>query len=147
MQSLWLSFHYIWYVAEVDKTKLITHLTCILVPIPTSLLKNSEMLDVLLPLLTKSVNDPLSSGDVPVSRKQAAVLPWKQGLDSEQMKNYRPVSNLPYVSKLLEKVVANQIMTYMYSNDLHEPLQSAYRPGHSTETAMLKIKKMTLMLH
>ena len=56
------------------------------------------------------------------------------------MKNYRPVSNLSYVSKLLEKVVANQIMTYMYSNDLHEPLQSTYRPGHSTETAMLKLK-------
>ena len=100
------------------------------------------MLDMLLPVLTKSVNDPLSSGDVPVSLKQAAVLPLleKQGLDSEQMKSYRPVSNLPYVSKLLEKVVANQIMTYMYSNDLHEPLQIAYRPGHSTETAMLKIK-------
>ena len=60
------------------------------------------------------------------------------------MKNYKLVSNLPYVSKLLEKVVANQIMTYMYSNDPHEPLQSAYRHGHSTETAMLK---MTLMLH
>ena len=76
------------------------------------------MLDVLLPLLTKSVNDSPSSVDVPVSLKQAAVLPLlkKQGLDSEQMKNYRPVSNLPYVSKLLEKVVANQIMTYMYSN-------------------------------
>ena len=56
------------------------------------------------------------------------------------MKNYRPVSNLLYVSKLLEKVVANQIMTYMYSNDLHDPLQSAHRPGHNTETAMLKIK-------
>ena len=115
---------------------------CILDPIPTSLVKNSDMLDVLLPLLTKSVNDSLSSGDVPVSLKQAAALPLlkKQGLDSEEMKNYRPVSNLPYVSKLREKVVANQIMTYMYSNDLHEPLQSAYRPGHSTETAMLKIK-------
>ena len=82
-------------------------------------------------LLTKSVNDSLSSGDVQVSLKQAAVLPLlkKQGLDSEQMKNYGPVSNLPYVSKLLKKVVANKIMTYMvYSNDLYEPLQSAYRP-------------------
>ena len=116
--------------------------SCILDPIPTSLLKNSDMLDVLLPLSTKSVNDSLSSGDVPVSLKQATVLPLlkKQGLDSKQMKNYRPVSNLPYVSKLREKVVANQIMTYMYSTDLHESLQSAYRPGHSTETAMFKIK-------
>ena len=122
--------------------------SCILDHIPTSLLNNSDTLDVLLPFLTKSVNDSLSSGDVPVSLKQAAVLHLlkNQGLDSEQMKNYRLVSNLPYVSKLLENVVANQIMTYMYSNDLHEPLQSAYRHGHNTETAMLKIK-MTLMLH
>ena len=118
--------------------------SCILYPIPTSLLKNSDTLDELLPLLTKSVNS-LSSGDVPVSLKQAAVglltLLKKQGWDSEQMKNYRPVSNLPYVSKLLEEVVANQIMTYVYSNYLHEPLQSTYRPGHSTEIAMQKIKK------
>ena len=96
------------------------------------------MLDMFLPLLTKSVNDSFCSGDVPGSLKQAAVLPLikKQGLDSEQMENYRRVANLPYVSKLLQKVVANQIMTYMYSNDLHEPLQSAYMPGHSTDTPM-----------
>ena len=48
---------------------------------------------MLLPLLTKSVNDSLSSGDVPVSLKQAAVIALlkKQSLDSEQMKNYKPV--------------------------------------------------------
>ena len=50
------------------------------------------------------------------------------------MKNYRP--NFPYVSKLLEKAAANQIMNEMYSNDVQESLQSDNRPGHSTETAV-----------
>ena len=65
------------------------------------------MLDVLLRLLTKSVqNDSLCSGNVPVILKQAAVLPFlkKQDVDSEQIKNYKPVSNLPYVT--------NKLMTY-----------------------------------
>ena len=60
-------------------------------------------------------------------------------LDPENLKNYRPVSNLPFLSKVLEKVVLDQLLNHLQSNNLVYPLQSAYRSAHSTETALLKI--------
>ena len=56
------------------------------------------------------------------------------------LKNYRPVSNFFYISKLLERVVAGRHTDYMTENNLHEHLQSAYKPGHSTETARVKVQ-------
>ena len=55
------------------------------------------------------------------------------------MKNYRPISNLPFISKLIEKVVARRIEEHLEHNDLNDIYQSAYRRGHSTETALLKV--------
>ena len=56
------------------------------------------------------------------------------------LKNYRPVSNLPFVSKVLEKVVCSRIEKHLISNNLDEQHQSAYRKFHSTETALLKVQ-------
>lgn len=56
------------------------------------------------------------------------------------MKNYRPVSNLPYVSKILEKVVDACLESHLSLNNLHEEHQSAYRKFHSTQTALLKVQ-------
>ena len=64
----------------------------------------------------------------------------KLGLDKNELKNYRPVSNLPFVSKVLEKVVDVQIEQHLSENRLHEMHQSAYRKFHSTETALLEIQ-------
>ena len=55
------------------------------------------------------------------------------------MKSFRPVSNLPYISKLIEKVAVKQLEKHMENNQLYEPNQSAYRSCHSTETALLRI--------
>ena len=55
------------------------------------------------------------------------------------MKNYRPVSNLSFLSKVLEKVVVNQLNTHINSSNTSNHYQSAYRKFHSTETALLKI--------
>ena len=55
------------------------------------------------------------------------------------MKNYRPVSNLSFLSKDLEKVVVNQLNTHINSSNTSNQYQSAYRKFHSTETALLKI--------
>ena len=64
----------------------------------------------------------------------------KSGLDANVLKNYRPVSNLPYVSKILEKVVDTRLESHLSLNNLHEEPQSAYRKFHSTETALLKVQ-------
>lgn len=113
--------------------------SCILDPIPTYLLK--ECLDSLLPIITRIVNLSLLSCTVPDCFKTAAVTPLlkKTSLDSNHLQNYRPVSNLPYLSKILEKVVLEQINNHKTANDLNEKFQSAYRKNHSTETALLRI--------
>ena len=60
-------------------------------------------------------------------------------------KNYRPVSTLKYISKLTERVVALQLNEHLKENDILEHMQSAYKSGHSTETALLKVQNDILM--
>ena len=55
------------------------------------------------------------------------------------MNNYRPVSNLCFIIKILEKLVLSQVSSYLNSHNLHNTCQSAYFPGYSTETALLKV--------
>ena len=112
--------------------------SCELDPLPTKLLK--PCLDHMLPSITDIVNTSLSEQCVPVSFKQAIVRPLrkKPNLDKEMLKNYRPVSNLPFISKILEKV-NNQLEDHINSHSLHDEVQSAYRAYNSTETALLRV--------
>jgi len=55
------------------------------------------------------------------------------------LENYRPVSNLAFLAKVFEKVVSSQLLKYLSSNNLFEPLQSAFRAKRSTETALTKM--------
>ena len=113
--------------------------SCELDPIPTWLLKSC--LDKLLPVITNIINESFSSCHVPTEFKSAVIRPHlkKPDLDPNVLKNYRPVSNLPYISKVFEKVVDKRIGDHLVENSLHEPHQSAYRKLHSTETALLKV--------
>ena len=113
--------------------------SCQLDPIPSSLF--FDCLDELLPTITEIMNASLSSGTVPSCFKHAIVIPLlkKANLDSEVLKNYRPVSNLPFLSKVLERLVLSQLMSHLECHDLLEPFQSAYRKGHSTETALVRV--------
>ena len=88
------------------------------------------------------INVSLSSGQFPRSFSHALVKPLlkKPNADCEILKNYRPVSNLTFLSKILEKVVARRLFTYMSENGLHEKMQSAYRTAHSTESALIRVQ-------
>ena len=134
-------------LSETEVLKLIkssTKTTCSLDPIPTKLL--TECLDVLLTPITKLINLSLESGCFPLLWKRALVKPLlkKDGLDPI-FKNYRPVSNLAYASKLVETVIAKQLQHYLFTNDLFPILQSAYQPNQSTETALLKVTNDILL--
>src|SRR3977135_3127553 len=74
--------------------------------------------------------------------KHALVTPLIKNskLDSNLMSSYRPISNLLYVSKLLERCVAKQLNGYLSSSVHYEAYQSAYQPHHSTETALLHVQ-------
>lgn len=113
--------------------------SCDLDPIPTYLLK--QCIESFIPIVTSLVNKSLCDSSVPTIFKQATVRPLlkKPGLDKENLKNYRPVSNLPFVSKIVEKVVSARIENHLNANNLMDSKQSAYRSCHSTETALLKV--------
>ena len=99
------------------------------------------------PLITKTVNSSLSSGHVPSTLKLAAITPIlkKPGLDPDSPNNYRPISNLPFLSKVLKKVVATQIKSHLDTNHLYEPFQSGFRSKRSTKTAVLKVTNDLLL--
>ena len=105
-----------------------------------------DSVDELIPMVTILVNLSLQSANVPDSMKQALVtlLLKKDNLDPEVLKNYRPVSNLSFLSKVSEMVVAARLTNYMTINQLREPMQSAYRACHSTETALVHVQNDTL---
>ena len=113
--------------------------SCMPDPIPTSLTR--QCLDDLVSLIMFIVNASLSTGIVPPQFKQAIVTPLlkKPGLNTNDMKKFRPVSNLSFISKILEKVVLIQLKNHLSGNNLIEIFQSAYRQNHSTETAILSV--------
>jgi len=96
--------------------------TCMLDPIPT---------DVLLPIITITCNSSLREGSLPVSQKAAIITPVlkRAGLEADDDKSYQPISNLTFISKVIERMVAAQIKAFLDESDLMPPMQSAYRAG------------------
>ena len=113
--------------------------SCDLDPIPTSVLY--DCLDEIIPIVTSIMNKFLSSSIIPHCFKHALVKPLlkKASLDPNCLKHYWPVSNLPFLSKVLEHIVLKQFLQHLQFHSLLEPLQSAYQKCHSTETALLRI--------
>ena len=88
------------------------------------------------------MNTSLSWAEFPKELKRAFLTPLikKIILDAEILKNYRPVSNLSFLSKLIERIVCVQLVNHLDKNGLYEVFQSAYRQLHSTETALLRVQ-------
>ena len=113
--------------------------SCGLDPAPTWLVK--EYADQLAPFLVVFFNKSLSTGYFPNSFRIAEITPIlkKSTLDPTIPGNYRHISNLQFISKVLERVVNEQLMLHLRINDLLPEHQSAYRSCHSTESALLKV--------
>ena len=92
-------------------------------------------INTLLPTITRIVNWSFNEACIPEILKQSAVEPriMKPMLDNELLSSYRPISNLRFISKAIEKVAADRLNCNLINNDPHELLQSACKPGHSTE--------------
>ncbi|PFX28819.1 RNA-directed DNA polymerase from mobile element jockey [Stylophora pistillata] len=112
--------------------------TCNLDPMPTKLVV--KLLDHLLPVIAKMINSSLFGGYFPQTWKKALIDPRYKKAGINDFINLRPVSNLQYMSKLAKRAVFDQVHADLQSeHDLYPLLQSAYRRGHSTETALHKI--------
>ena len=119
--------------------------TCSSDLVPSNLLP--LCIDATAPVITRIVNLSLSSGKFPKEFKYAVVKPLlkKPTLDSTDLKNYRPISNLSFLSKLVERIIANRLLTHLSSHDLLAKFQSAYRKFHSSETALVYVQNDILI--
>ena len=92
------------------------------------------------------VNLSLTTGFMPNALKIASLSPTlkKPTADFKQFKDFRPISNLKFISKLVKKSVAVQLTKYVMTNHLDETFQSACKEFHSTETALLRVQNYIL---
>jgi len=112
--------------------------SCAIDPLPTWFLHS--VLPPLIPCITKLVNLSLMVG-MPNKYRHALVSPLlkKKGLDPESMINYRPVSQLSFLSKLIKRVVYRRLSKYLYDSSLCDPNQAAYRRHHSYESVVIHV--------
>ena len=129
-------------INEQDLKSMLTTMNnkvCKLDPAPTSLIK--QCFAHLSPIILHIINKSFKENKFPDLLKHALVTPVIKDNNGniDDLKNYRPISNLPFLSKLLEKTAYCQLNNHIENNKLHSKFQSSYRRHHSCETAMFKI--------
>ena len=128
-------------LTEEDVKKLVRKCSskhCVLDPAPTTLIK--ECLDVLLPIITLIVNKSLQSGYFTSCYKCSVVIPLIKKLDLERVfQSYRPVSNLPFISKVIESAAVSQYRDHLVDNQQMPIKNAAYSKNQSTETILTRV--------
>jgi Reverse transcriptase (RNA-dependent DNA polymerase) len=124
--------------------------------IPLSLIKRPAFLSVIMPALLNIFNSSLLNGEFPECWKSALVRPLPKSTSPKGPADYRPISLLPALSKVLERLVHKQVSDHIAKYDLSDRYQSGFKKGHSTCTALLKVlddarqamdsKKVTLLI-
>ena len=105
--------------------------------IPSKIIKMTK--EILSPLFADLINLSYKTGTFPDSLKIAVVTPIFKENDKNEIKNYRPISILPVISKIFEKSATKQLSEYLEKNTLLSPLQHAYRKYHSTVTCLFEL--------
>lgn len=118
------------FLSKLDITKA-TGLDCI----GPRLLKIAP--DVLCSSITLIVNKSIKSGIFPKVWKEAKVYPIFKSGHKDEVNNYRPISILPTLSKIIEKWIHTKLMTFLNNFNLLHKNQSGFRGGHSTESALI----------
>ena len=98
-----------------------------------------KSIDFSIHALTEIINCSIKCSLFPKRWKKALVVPIPKSDDPTSEKDYRPISLLPIFSKVLEKVIATQLIEYFLNTSLYDKFQSAYKRFHSTSTALLGI--------
>ena len=93
----------------------------------------------ILPALTHIVNLSLSTQEFPTNWKKSKIIPLHKKEDLLNPKNYRPIAIIPIFSKILERIVFNQMIEYIAANQLIHPNHHAYRSHHNTTTALVQL--------
>ena len=129
----------------LDVLSSLTNKHCELDIIPTPLFKKCSK--QLMPYLLYMINTSLLSGKFPTCFKTSLVKPILKNAsyDRNTMSNYRPISNMCFLSKVMEKCVLNQLLSHLECNNLFCDVQSAYRQFHSCETAIAKVSNDIFM--
>ena len=98
--------------------------------------------DSIVPIVTRIVSLSFNTGTIPNEFKSAFVKPFikKLNLDSNDLKNYRLISNFSFLSKLTERVIVHRLLSHLSTQNLMSKFQSAYRRYHSCETALLRVQ-------
>ena len=106
---------------------------------PTQLLFN--FIELLYPLITHIINSTITTSNFPSNLKPTIIKPIvkDKSQNSNDLNNLRPLNNIPFISKVVEKVLHIQLDNYFHTNRLHATYQSGYKKYNSCETAMVHV--------
>lgn len=92
-----------------------------------------------MPIIEHICNFSLMQGIFPDSRKTAIICPLPKVKNPTMAKDFRPISILPAFSKVMERIVCEQMQEYLEEANLYDPYQSVYRKGYSTQFSLIRV--------